>query len=827
MGIYGALSSAVTGLRAQAHALENISGNIANSQTTGYKRIETDFLDLIPDAPISRQVPGAVLAQSRGTNDVGGDIKTVSNETFIALNSNGFFVVEPKIGQSDGNPVFAGSNFYTRRGDFEIDKDGMLVNGAGYYLKGLPIDTRTGNISGSVPEPIKLSNSFLPAQQTNRINYQANLPQLPKTGSYNKTVFNSELMQARNYAGSTWSSAAVTGTVPMVPVPVTATVNGSKTFVGGTNLANAVLGDTSSLTLTAGGATRTVTFTTTSTVTGDQVFDGTLDMASAVLNDTSSLQFTAGGTTKTITFDSTAPATPTNIHPAGLTMDQVLTAIQTGVQTGAPSELSNAQVSLDANGNISATLGTNLTDTLTMTGSDPTTLASLGLDAPPSATSIHVTPTMTMNQALAAIQTAVRSGPPGELSNAEVNLNAAGQVRLTLGTNITNGLQVAGGGTTLADLGLVAGTTGTTMSSAAATYMQPNQKFTLNINGTASTYQFYNTATYSGTDRGVDVSGSIADALKNLETAIRANGGGAAATATVTLVNDRLNISLGDDHYASFSVTEADGGTGLALGDSTDPTRSDVDFVSASQDKLFVSNSISGGAVTAYAENGAPANVQMRWAKVSSDQSGGTDTWHLYYMSDSNAQGGAPMWSRVNTEFRFDGDGSLAYPTDASVQLSNLTINGTTVGNVEFRFDTNGISQFADVNGTANVSTLNQNGYGAGEFVSVAINDNGRVVATYSNGERIDMAQVVTAEFNAINKLKRLDGGVFTATSESGEAILDLSGSGIMGGALEASNTDISDEFTKLIVTQQAYAAGTRIVSAADKMLQEALNMIR
>jgi flagellar hook protein FlgE len=84
------------------------------------------------------------------------------------------------------------------------------------------------------------------------------------------------------------------------------------------------------------------------------------------------------------------------------------------------------------------------------------------------------------------------------------------------------------------------------------------------------------------------------------------------------------------------------------------------------------------------------------------------------------------------------------------------------VGDIEFRFDTNGLSQFADVNGTASVSTLNQNGYGAGEFVSVAINDSGRVVATYSNGERIDMAQVVTAEFNAINKLKRLDGGVFS-----------------------------------------------------------------
>jgi flagellar basal body rod protein FlgB len=122
MGIYGALSSAVTGLRAQSHALENISGNIANSQTTGYKRMETSFMDLIPDAPLKSQVPGAVLAQSRATNNIQGDIQTSANETYIALNTNGFFVVEPKVGQSDGNSVFAGSNYFTRRGDFEIDK---------------------------------------------------------------------------------------------------------------------------------------------------------------------------------------------------------------------------------------------------------------------------------------------------------------------------------------------------------------------------------------------------------------------------------------------------------------------------------------------------------------------------------------------------------------------------------------------------------------------------------------------------------------------------------------------------------------------------------
>ena len=113
-----------------------------------------------------------------------GDIKTASSDTYMALNGSGFFVVEQKIGQNDGNAVFGGTSYYTRRGDFDVDKEGYLVNGAGYYLKGLPINQTTGNISGSVPEVIQISNSFLPAQQTTRVDYQLNLPQLPKTASY-------------------------------------------------------------------------------------------------------------------------------------------------------------------------------------------------------------------------------------------------------------------------------------------------------------------------------------------------------------------------------------------------------------------------------------------------------------------------------------------------------------------------------------------------------------------------------------------------------------------------------------------------------------------
>ena len=63
MGIFDALNTAVGGLQAQSFALQNISGNIANASTTGYKGIDTSFEDLdsrIDDA--DRQVAGGVTA---------------------------------------------------------------------------------------------------------------------------------------------------------------------------------------------------------------------------------------------------------------------------------------------------------------------------------------------------------------------------------------------------------------------------------------------------------------------------------------------------------------------------------------------------------------------------------------------------------------------------------------------------------------------------------------------------------------------------------------------------------------------------------------------
>ena len=93
MGIFGALQSAVSGLKAQSHAMENISGNIANSQTIGYKRIDTSFVDMIPDAPVKSQVAGAVSSFSRSMTTLRVDIQNADTETYMSQNGSGFFVV--------------------------------------------------------------------------------------------------------------------------------------------------------------------------------------------------------------------------------------------------------------------------------------------------------------------------------------------------------------------------------------------------------------------------------------------------------------------------------------------------------------------------------------------------------------------------------------------------------------------------------------------------------------------------------------------------------------------------------------------------------------
>jgi flagellar hook protein FlgE len=239
----------------------------------------------------------------------------------------------------------------------------------------------------------------------------------------------------------------------------------------------------------------------------------------------------------------------------------------------------------------------------------------------------------------------------------------------------------------------------------------------------------------------------------------------------------------------------------------------------------FVEQSIGGGAVTCYDVAGSPVNIQLRWAKVESALYGGTDTWNLFYQVDSNATGTDPAWRNAGVDYTFGPNGQMD-PLISTLTLNNVVVNGVDLGDIQMVHGSGGITQFADPNGNAKVNLLQQNGFAAGELQSVSVNDKGRVVGAYSNGRTIDLAEITLADFNGANMLKRVDGGAFEITDESGPPTYGASGR-IIGASLEGSNVDIADEFTKLIVTQQAYSANTRVITTTNSMMQDLLNMLR
>ena len=140
-----------------------------------------------------------------------------------------------------------------------------------------------------------------------------------------------------------------------------------------------------------------------------------------------------------------------------------------------------------------------------------------------------------------------------------------------------------------------------------------------------------------------------------------------------------------------------------------------------------------------------------------------------------------------------------------------------------------GVTQFAGTTYTLNGIT--QDGVPPGSFNSVTTTSGGNIVVNYNNGQSRVIAQVPLVTFNNPNALQRLNGQSFTATTGSGNPLTNPAGTNGAGtlatGSVESSNVDIANEFTKMIVAQQAYSANAKSVTTANQMLQSTLDMVR
>ena len=138
------------------------------------------------------------------------------------------------------------------------------------------------------------------------------------------------------------------------------------------------------------------------------------------------------------------------------------------------------------------------------------------------------------------------------------------------------------------------------------------------------------------------------------------------------------------------------------------------------------------------------------------------------------------------------------------------------------------MSQFAAVSAVSSVST---NGTAFGAMTGLNVDQNGFVTAVYGNGVTRRVAQIAVATFPNENGLIALDGNAYQVSTDSGRFTLKSPGSAGAGtlsaGSLEASTVDLSSEFTGLITTQRAYAASSKIITTADQMLQDLLDIKR
>ena len=129
MSISAVMKTSTSGMGAQSNRLSAIADNIANANTTGYKRAYNEFSSFIPNQGTTEYVSGSVLTAMRNAIGEQGTFRYTTSETDLAVDGKGFFLVA-----NTDDEVYL-----TRAGSFVKDGSGDLINAAGYYLMGYPI----------------------------------------------------------------------------------------------------------------------------------------------------------------------------------------------------------------------------------------------------------------------------------------------------------------------------------------------------------------------------------------------------------------------------------------------------------------------------------------------------------------------------------------------------------------------------------------------------------------------------------------------------------------------------------------------------------------
>ncbi len=208
--------------------------------------------------------------------------------------------------------------------------------------------------------------------------------------------------------------------------------------------------------------------------------------------------------------------------------------------------------------------------------------------------------------------------------------------------------------------------------------------------------------------------------------------------------------------------------------------------------------------------------------------------------ADGNPVPGLVITSKTTKLITFDPDtGALTSPQSIPMQFlkaeaaaasvtgiesfQDVTINTETLTNV----NTNKSSTFKMTKGDIEG---NNTGRMVGNLNGISVETDGKIWASYSNGQTKLLGQIATAEFANASGLEKGGDNLYRATNNSGEAAvqtIDTDGGRMNTGVLEMSNVDLSSEFTTMITTQRGFQANSRIITVSDTLLEELTNLKR
>lgn len=235
--------------------------------------------------------------------------------------------------------------------------------------------------------------------------------------------------------------------------------------------------------------------------------------------------------------------------------------------------------------------------------------------------------------------------------------------------------------------------------------------------------------------------------------------------------------------------------------------------------------------MTTYDSLGKPHTTDVYFR----EESPGNWTYHALAKGDDVAGGTPGQNSEIAT-------GTMTFGTNGAMQAVTPTGGGTVsfngaTPNQALNFDfgptvatggtgLEGTTQFGS---SSAISAQSQDGYTSGDLSGVKVDSNGVVSGVYSNGQTVAAGQLAIAKFGDNEGLAKAGQNMWASTTESGAAAVSAASTGgrgsVVSGSLEQSNVDIAGQFVDLITHQRAFQANSKVITTADQMLQELMQI--